>query len=525
MKRVYLLNIVFILALLMVLALIAGCARAPVTEEAEVPQILNVGLSRDAGESPLFKVNPYLTGIVETLVILDEKMAPKPWLATSWEVSNDGLIWTLHLREKVYFHDGTPFNADAVKANIERIEKQRPGFLVKLKSIEVVDEYTIRFTFSEPFAPFAETLAWGTLFAIVSPGAIDEKGNVIKPIGTGPFKFQEHIPGDRLVMMRNKGYWGGIPKLERIVLKAIPDHETRIKALEAGEVDLITDNLPHHVSMLKRNPELKMFIEPASTSHFIIFNNNKTPFDNVRVRQAVRYAIDRNAIVEHAMEGVAIVGGGIVPPSLEKWVHPDIGVVEYNPEKARQLLAEAGWKDSDGDGILDKDGKELKVRFALNTEYLALYPHQIMAEIIQSKLRDVGIEVKLVTLEKGAYFDGLKAGDFEICFDAYPFLTGEPDFVFYRSFHSKGDWNSRFGMFYGNPRVDELLELGRRTIDFQKREEIYHKVEEIIAEEVPLFTLCYGKTINAMRDYVQGFDRYSIFGYKWQNVYIVERGR
>ncbi|MBT9159733.1 MAG: ABC transporter substrate-binding protein [Dehalococcoidia bacterium] len=513
-----------IICVLLLCTMLAGCVEQQAEEvEVEVPQEVVAGLSRDAGDSPRFKVNPYLTGILETLVILDEKMEPQPWLAKSWNVSEDGLTWTLYLREGVYFHDGTPFNADAVKVNIERIEDERPGFLGELQSIEVIDDYVIKFTHSEPFAPFIETLAWGTLFAIVSPNAIDEKGNIIEPIGTGAFKFYEHVPDDRLVMVRNEDYWGGIPKLEKITLKSIPDHLTRIMALEAGEVDLITCILPEHASILINDPEITMLIEPSSTSHFLIFNNNRTPFDDVRVRQAVRYAINTETMVEHAMEGFGIVGMGITPPNIESWFHPEIGAPEFNPEKSRELLQEAGWVDIDGDGMMEKDGEKFKVRFALNTLYLAMYPHLTMAEIIQAQLSDVGIEVELIVLERGAYFDGLRAGELEMCFDAFPFLTGEPDFVFYRSFHSEGDWNPRFGMFYNNPRVDELLELGKTTTNFQERREIYHEIEEIIVDEVPLYTLMYGKNIDAIRNHVQGSHRHSIFGLYWADVYLLKR--
>ena len=256
--------------------LAAGCPAPQAEVAVEVPQEVVAGLGRDPVGAR--SAHPYLTRIVERLVFSDFEMNPQPGLAKSWEVSEDGMTWTLYLREGVKFHDGTAFNAEAVRFNLERLIEKTPMRFGPIESIAIIDDYTIKVRHNEIFAPFIRTLTGVSIFA---PDSFDAEGRVIKSIGTGPFKQVEWIDDDRLVMDRNEDYWGGMPKLERITLKFIPEPTTRMMALETGEIDMIIDTggiLPEHVATLEANPDIEVITSPIVTPHYLTFNNNKNTF-------------------------------------------------------------------------------------------------------------------------------------------------------------------------------------------------------------------------------------------------------
>jgi peptide/nickel transport system substrate-binding protein len=408
----------------------------------EVAQELTIAVVRDHGGHKDFGV--WRAHIFETLVgVASGAMKPEPMLATHWEVANDGLAWTFYLREGVKFHDGTPFNADAVKFSLERISERSVSArgILKIESMEIVNDYTIKITNTEPWPAFPAHLAHG-LGYIVSPAAVDQEGAIIEPIGTGPFKFYEHLPEERVVVVRNEDHWRGLPKPERITFVVIPDHHTRIMALEAGEVDVIQFVPEEEVARLDAHPEITVLTTPAVRTHFLVFNTETEPFDNILVRQAVDYAIDQGALVEHILDGVGVPARGAISPAIYWSIHDELPEPMYDPEKARALLADAGWKDIDGDSVLDKNGEPFSITLLL-TGLRPQWPP--MAEVVQAQLRAVGIDVKLKVLEWGAYIDatgnpGNRPLEMHLFFGSAGTLAADADYIFYLAHHT----DSRF---------------------------------------------------------------------------------
>ena len=249
-----------------------------------------------------------MVNMIETLV---RPKAPdfaeiEPLLATSWEASPDSMVWTFHLRQGVKFHDGTDFNAQAVKYNFDRVMAAKHYEVESIEKVEVVDDYTVRFTLKEPFAPFLVILTFPSL-SIVSPTAIETMGEEIMrhPVGTGPFIFDHWDEGIEVVLRANKDYWGGPPKLDKIVFKIIPEASTRRMELEAGHIDIdyAYDARLTDMPVFMKNPDLEVQGVPGQCSRYIGMNHAKAPFNNKLVRQAIAYAIDYDSIVEKILVG------------------------------------------------------------------------------------------------------------------------------------------------------------------------------------------------------------------------------
>jgi len=480
----------------------------------EVPQELNIALGMDIGG-----LDPHgsLSGdariiwscIYETLVYLDEKMEIQPRLATSWEVSEDAKVWTFKLRKGVKFHDGTPFNAKAVKFTFERLIKKNPLAIgVEIQNIEVVDDYTIKFYLKEPFMPFLSELT-RTRYSIISPTAVEGKN--FKPIGTGPFVFEEWVKEEKIVLKRNDDYWGGAPALSRVIFKIIPDAHTRVMALEAGEVDIIGIGFgqipPEAIQRLKNNPQIQLKSRlPAHNTVWLAMNQDNEFLRDLRVRKAIIYAIDAKSIVEHVIEGTGVVAVAPWSPIMIFGVKPGLQLPGYNPEKSKVLLAEAGWTDTDGDGIIDKEGKPFKITLIVHN----LPPWRAIAEAVQAHLAEVGIALEIVELERGAYFKVLRKKDFDmIGISGIGLPTNDP------YMHISFFYHSRYGFKIGkeapnpslinNPVLDNLIEKTVSTVDPEERKKIYHRIQEIIVNEAVGVYLYHSGIFVALRKNVAGF--------------------
>ena len=471
-------------------------------------------------------IDPYSGGsyilqrncIVETLVSIDYEGKLAPGLAESWEVSDDGLTWTFHLREGVKFHDGTPFNADAMKSSLERaIEKAAVFKTVPLDSVETKDDYTLMITTKEPFAPLSAYLTKGESAAI-SSSSFDEKGEFLEPIGTGPFKFESWKPKEEIILVKNDEYWGTKPKLDKVVYKGIPEAITRVMMFKAGELDIAQILPPDAVKGLESNDDTEVFTKSIGRIRLIGFNMEKEPFNDLKVRQAVNYAIDRDALVKYVLEGVGAPATCLFPPEFY-WANTDLKGYTYEPEKARKLLEEAGWIDTDDDGVLDKNGKPLKITLLTYTERAALPP---TAEIIQSQLDDAGIKTELRVLKVAAASEIKKAGEFDM------FLVGrgllfipDPDSIMMEDYHSIHGVDGFLWYGYKNERVNELIEKGRVTMDTAERKKIYDEVQKLVLEDAPIVYLNYYVNIDAVDSSVHGYQMHpNEYSFHLENVYI-----
>ncbi len=353
----------------------------------------------------------------------DKGAPPKlvPSLATSWEISPDGLQYTFTLREGVKFHDGTPFDAAAAKYNFDRIwDENAPQFYPRAKAyrapdvfyiakVEVLNTYKLRITLKEPFNSFLLRLAnlGPGMVSMISPTALKKYGNEqipLHPTGTGPFRFVERVAGDRVVMERNPDYWGGNPKkgpfLDRIVVKPVSDAATRVAGLRSGEFDMIIVPVPDSRQQLLSEG----FVWDQGTCHhnwYWAFNMKDPVFKDKRVRQALNYAIDRPALCHDVLRDTAFpMEHGIVPPGMLSY---DAGykAYEYNPEKAKALLAEAGY------------AKGFSTTFVTSTDGSGQLLPVPIAERVQADLKKVGVDVHLETSEWVSYFTKWISGGFK----------------------------------------------------------------------------------------------------------------
>ncbi|MBT9146719.1 MAG: Glutathione-binding protein GsiB [Syntrophomonadaceae bacterium] len=521
LKRLTVLTLCF----LMITAVFTGCGRQAADTPQDVPKELAAlqqvvaGLGRDPGEMYGYGAHPSLTRVLEPLIFRDLDLGLIPGLAVKWDVSGDGLSWIIQLREGVQFHDGTPFNADAVIHNLWRILKMSPERFGSVEKIEALEELKIEVTHSEPFVPFLYSLAWPGA-AMISPNAVNEDGSIKEPIGTGPFVRESWTSGEDMVLARNDGYWGGVPILERITLKYIPDPSTRMMALEAGEIDMIIDTggvLPEQVPTLLLHPEIEVLTTAGAVPHYMTLNTREWPFNDQQVRKAVMYAVDPESIIQHALEGYGKVMTTVIPHSEKNWMHAD-ALYEYNnPDKAKELLKQAGWVDS-GSGILQKNGQELRVKFLLSSALARRWPYATIAEIVQAQLRDVGIGVEIKVVEAGLWRETLQKGEANM--SIRPWAGISPQCRLYDWLHSKGENTAAMGIFFNNPQIDGLIETLLRTTDEKVAKELAFRIQEIASVEVPIIPIYDEVLINAVRGNIKGYKLHPWFTVNWEDIYV-----
>lgn len=515
-----------LLFLLMLGVSITGCG-GPQAPEKEKYSILTIATGKDsygcdwAGKACLYS---------EGLVAFDSNLTIQPLLAKSWDISEDGKIYTFHLVKGIKFHDGTPFTSAAVKYAFEtyyKKEAKKDG----IESIKLPDEYTVVFNLKKPNPIFLSNLA--VYKEILSPSAVKkalESG--MKPedivghvyIGTGPFKFKEWIKGQKVVFIKNEDYWQGEVKINEIVFKVIPDAQTRVIALEAGDVDLIGNDpfseiSPEDLPKLKERSDIKVLKKEGMGICWFAFNTQKEPFNDLNVRRAVEYAIDVKKIVNTLYKGEVLPAkkGGVISPVF-KYGNPNLRDYEYEPEKAKTLLSDAGWTDSDQDGILEKEGKPFSVTFVISSR---LPEWRAMSEMIQSQLKNVGIDVNIQVFELNAVREKWKKGDYDmITLTSMGMPHDDPQWHF--EFHY-----SEESMYRPVINDDELNVLIQRlkSVTGDERKEVYQKIQARIAELIPGIYMHNRVYFAAVSDKVQNFDiSPPLPWHRYQNLWKVHIG-
>lgn len=427
----------------------------------------------------------------ENLARFDEKLKIVPGLSTKWEQSKDGLTWTFFLRKGVKFHDGTPFNAEAAKVFIERMigpeKPSRAGLYTPfVNSVEVVDDYTVKIRLKTPFAFFLNNLAHSAS-GIISPTALKTYGKDIsrRAVGTGPFKFVEWIHGDHLTMVRNDDYWGGKPYLDKIIVKTVKEDSARVMMLQSGDAQLIVRIPSEDVPRLEKDPNIKLDSTETLRVLYIAINCFKKPFTDVRVRQALNYAVDKEAIVKSLYQGRALVSAGIVPP-LATGYFPVQGY-PYDPEKAKKLLAEAGYPNGFKAKLWSPQGR---------------YPKDFeMAQAIQQQLKKVGVDCTLDTMEWAAYLAATRKApeenESELFLLGWAPSTAEARWILY-PLYTTGEWvpkgNNR--SFYSNKEFDELVNKFTLATSKAERDKSLKAAQELLVKEAPsIFVLVTKETI------------------------------
>jgi len=430
----------------------------------------------------------------------------EPGLATSWDVDQGGTVWTFHLRKGVRFSDGTPMNADAVVFSLERQrDPSHPYHRARFQywqhqfrnivKVEKVDDYTVRITIEQPYAPFEANMAMFPV-SIVSPTAVRRWGDDFTnhPVGTGPFVFERWDKGQRIVLRRNDDYWGDKPAFEHLVFEVIEDPRQRLIALESGAVDLAMAILPEELQFVELHPDLTLHETASNSVTYLAMNNDHPPFDDVRVRRAANLAINKEPIVKLAYQGLAIPATGPLPPT-EWGYHKVRAVYPYDPARARELLAEA-----QKDGKFDPD-KTYRM-FVPSTPRPYLFDPERVARVLQSNLADVGIKTRLVLQPYAAHQKSLQNGEHDLCLFGWVGDNGDPDnflyILFDRDNAAKG--NAQNAAFYRDPEVHGLLVLAQTSEDKDDRERLYARVQEKIAADAPWVPLAYSQVAIAARE-------------------------
>ena len=442
-----------------------------------------------------------------------------PGLAEAWEVSQDGLTYTFHLRRDVKFHDGTPFNAAAVRANLERIvdpatRSQKAVFLLgPFHSVEVVDEYTVAIHLSAPYAPLLDGLSQVYL-GMASPQALARWGADYQfhQVGTGPFRFEEYVPNDHLTIVRNDAYaWNppihahqGPAYLERVVFRFFTDPAGRAIALQAGDVQVMGEIPPLDAVRLQQDGGFTIVPVPVpGQSLGLILNTQRPPLDDVRVRRASLFATNREEIVQTIFGGFSPAATGPLTAATFGHVDMPAEVVRFDPDEAARLLEEAGYVDTDGDGVRDRDGQPLLLDAVLMT--WGSLPE--VAQLIQSQWKSIGVQLRTRTLTYPAALEAARTGDYHLIPQNY--AGGDPDLL-YTYYHSSSTFNWTRA---ADALLDDLLVRARQVSDAAVRTELYAQAQKRIMELVLLIPIRDPVNLNGVSTRVQGlrFDAHGWF--------------
>ncbi|HEV8472820.1 MAG TPA: ABC transporter substrate-binding protein [Methylomirabilota bacterium] len=428
-----------------------------------------------------------------------------PGLAQSWDISKDGLTYTFKLRPNVKFHDGTPFNAEAVKFVFERqLNDKGPyyatgtypyvkGFLGNVAGVEVLDATTVQIKLKAPLTPFLQYLAHQSLF-MFSPEALRKWGkDIVKhPVGTGAFKLETWEPGVKVVLSRNDQYWGGAPKIRQAIYVPIVEAQARLVALKTGDIDLTMDVPPDSLDELRRDPNIVVAESNSSAVWYVTLNTRHPILKDRRVRQALNYAVNKEAIIRDILRGTAIVARGPLSPVYGAFYEDNLARYPHDLDRARALLKEAG----------HAGGFELT--FLVPESGSGMQSPVEMATVIQANLAQIGVRAKIQTMEWGAYLKKyLDQPDMaEMSWNP---SIGDPDHMMYMLLSSDRFPPAFNAGYYQNDRVDDLLRRARTTVDEKARVPLYREAQKLVVEDAPWIFVDHGKQVIVHRKRVQGF--------------------
>ncbi|MBI2017232.1 MAG: ABC transporter substrate-binding protein [Candidatus Rokubacteria bacterium] len=443
------------------------------------------------------------------LVDIDAKFGLVPQLAQSWEIRNAGLTYVFRLRRGVKFHDGSDFTAEIVKWNFERMRdpalaSPRRSEIAPVKDVKVVDSHTVEITLSAPFAPFLSVLT-DRAGMMVSRAAVEKfKDDFARnPVGTGPFRFVEWVKDDHLTLRRFDGYWEkGLPHLDEVVYRPIPDSSVRFTAIRTGQVDFMHQIAPKDVAPAKAERGLKVSEIPSLWWQGIHLNNQVAPFTSKALRQAMWYAVDRTVIQRVVYYGQGAVAWSPFPPSM--WAQDrDFADWRRDVAKAKARLAEGGMPN--GFAFTVKGWNQ---------------PTQVQElQIIQAQLKDIGVDMKIELLEFGKLLADLNGHNFaalRIGWSGRP----DPDGNAHVFLHSKGGLNR---VRYNNPKMDELLDQARAESDQGKRTSLYARVTRLAAEDAPYVWLHHDAEVKVWANAVKGFEHVSDGMIRLKGVWLEKR--
>ncbi|WP_252145136.1 glutathione ABC transporter substrate-binding protein GsiB [Yokenella regensburgei] len=432
---------------------------------------------------------------------LDKDMKVQNVLAESYSVSPDGLVYTIKLRSGIKFQDGSDFNAEAVKVNLDRASSpqshlKRSGLYRNIASTEAVDPTTVKITLKEPFSAFINTLAHPAT-AMISPAALKQYGKDIgfHPVGTGPYQLETWNQTDYVKVKKFPGYWQqGLPKLDTITWRPVVDNNTRAAMLQTGEAQFAFPIPYEQAAILQKNSKLELVASPSIMQRYISMNVTQKPFDNPKVREALNYAINRQALVKVAFAGYATPATGVVPPTIaysqqyQPW--------PYDPAKAKALLKEAGYPNG------------------FTTTLWSSHNHSTAQKVLQftqQQLAQVGIKAQVTAMDAGqraAEVEGKwqKESGVRMFYTGWTASTGEADWALSPLFASQNWPPTLFNTaFYSNPQVDKDLSAALQTNDTAEKTKLYKDAQDIIWKESPWIPLVVEKLVSAHSKNLTGF--------------------
>lgn len=438
-----------------------------------------------------------LTMVCEGLVMSGLDGAPTPALAESWELSQGGKVWTFRLVKDAKWHNGRAMTAKDIKWNFERMldKKTRSpwrGRFSVIETMDVVDDHTIRFTLKRPSVGFPATMysAASAQVPMCAPESVGPDGKIAKLIGTGPFVFDEWKQTEYFKVKKNPAYRkAGIPRVDEVVIKFIAEETTRLAALQSGELDIVLDLGVYEVKELAAKPPKGVVLlqDMVSSMGFIHFNCGAKPFNDVRVRQAVAYGINKEDIAQSVWaEGAVWSNQPMMPTSPFKLDVPD---VKRDVARAKKLLAEAGYPNG------------LDVVLTTSSGY---WQYLIAVEVIMEQLSEVGIRLTLDTSDWPTYVGKCLKGAFAMGYAGWP-LDYDPVFTYQPCFTPKGAYSFLTGRAYDNPELTEMLKAADRAVDPTKRRQVFAEAVAVITNDAPWIYVGYGPSPIGLRDRVKGF--------------------
>lgn len=453
------------------------------------------------------------------------KVALDPGLARSWDISQNGLLYTFHLRSEVTFHDGTPFNAEAVLFNYNRQrDPNHPYYKMApkwewdafdmskiVKDIRAEDDTTVTFELYSPNATFLNLMSL-TFMGIPSPTAVKQFGEDFSrhPVGTGPFKFQSWSENGEVLLTAFEEHWAGRPFVDTLIFKPVPDGRERWQQLKRGDINMM--GVPDQADLMEieQTKGIKVAKQPGLNVSYLAMNMEKKPFSDTRVREAIVHAIDREKLVKQVFSTLGRSAKNPIPPSLLGY-NDAIRATRYDPDRARRLLAEAGYP---------KGFKCSLWTMKVSREYM---PNgKLAAEVIQEDLRKIGIETEIVMPEWGDFLRRRSMGEHDMSISGWLGDAPDPHFFFYplldKSIAEKKP--SSNAAFYKSDRMHDLIVSGKETFDPVERSNIYKQACEVFNEDLPWFVIAHGVSVVPMADYVMGFQMHASAVRKFHKVWL-----
>lgn len=438
--------------------------------------------------------------MMEGLVGFDKDMNVVPQLAEEYSANDTATEFTFKLREGVKFHDGTPFNAEAVKANIDRLANpdlnlKRHSLFAMVKETQIINDYEVKVILKEPFGAMLNNFAHPA-GRIISPKAIETYGKDVSqhPVGTGQYIFKEWQPGDHLTVVKNEDYWGGAPNADSITFKPVPENGARVAMLQTGEADFIYPVPSEQAASINGKDGIVVENAPSIIVRYLAMNTTKKPFDDVRVRQAINYAINKEAFVKVVMNGYASVLDSVIAPNTQFYSQQT--PYEFNLEKAKELLKEAGYEDGFKATVWGSNS---------STTMKGM-------EFLQQQLSQVGIKLDVLPMESGTLSEKIwsvqnpEDAEVELYYGGWSPSTGDADWgirPLLGGLENAPPKSYNVG-YYNNQEVNDLIKGGLATADEEKRKEAYAKVQKLIWEDAPWAFLSVDDTMAGRKNYLEG---------------------